>query len=188
MIEIVENEAMATPIEGLLVITQKQVTDERGTVREFFRQSVHPGLLDGVGPWQQINVTETGKGGVRGLHGEAMVKLIACVSGEAFGVYLDAREGSPTFGAVATAELRPGVQVLVPAGVCNGFQALSERCQYLYCFDQEWRPGMDGIAFTPLDDALGVDWPIAIDPSNRAHISAKDAAAPRFSELRDARG
>lgn len=184
MTEIVEMEPMASAIEGLLVVTQRQASDERGTVREFFRQSTYTapaGIAEGVGGWQQINVTESRRGAVRGLHGEAMTKLIACVAGEAFGVYLDARQESSTFGAVVTAELRPGLQVLVPAGVCNGFQALSD-CQYLYCFDDEWRPGMEGVAYSPLDDGLGVTWPLPVDDADRAQISEKDAAAPRFSE------
>ena len=43
---------------------------------------------------------------------------------------------------------------LVPAGVANGFQALSDPCQYLYCFDAEWRPGMVGRLCNPLDPDL----------------------------------
>ena len=49
--------------------------------------------------------------------------------------------------------LKPGTQVLVPAGVCNAFQSVSEEgTQYVYCFTDEWRPGMAGIAFSPLDE------------------------------------
>lgn len=172
--------ATPTAIDGLLVLTQKQVADERGVVREFFRESAYA-AFGRFGPWRQINVTETVRGAVRGLHGEQMVKLIACISGEAFGVYLDAREGSPTSGALVTVDLRPGTQVLVPAGVCNGFQAVSERCQYLYCFDDEWRPGMTGVGFNPLDPGLAIAWPLPIDPADRSQVSAKDGAAPHFS-------
>lgn len=76
-----------------------------------------------------------------------------------------------------------GTQVLVPQGVCNGFQSVSHgTSQYLYCFDQEWRPGMPGTALTPLDPALGIDWPIALDPADRAQVSAKDAAAPTLAD------
>jgi dTDP-4-dehydrorhamnose 3,5-epimerase len=179
-----------TDIDGLVVVTLKQVTDDRGTVREFFRASAHAGgPFAGLQAWQQINVTESGHGAVRGLHGESMIKLVSCVSGEAHGVYLDARESSPTFGNVVQVGLRPGIQVLVPAGVCNAFQSLSpEGTQYVYCFTQEWTPGMAGIAFTPLDDGLGIDWPIAIDADDPAQISAKDAGAPKFSESRTATG
>ncbi len=80
-------------------------------------------------------------------------------------------------------DLVPGTQVLVPAGVGNGFQSLVDGTQYAYCFDQEWRPGMPGVACNPLDPALGIDWPIAVDPDDRAQVSAKDLAAPTFAEL-----
>jgi dTDP-4-dehydrorhamnose 3,5-epimerase len=182
--EITEMDVRQTAIDGLVVVTLKQVADDRGTVREFFRASAYrDGPFAGLGDWQQINVTETKRGAVRGLHGEAMVKLVSCVSGEAFGVYLDARRESSTFGAMATVSLRPGTQVLVPAGVCNAFQSVSEEgTQYVYCFTDEWRPGMAGIAFSPLDEALGVEWPIPVDAADPAQISSKDASAPKFSE------
>lgn len=180
---ITEMAVSPSEIDGLLVITMKQVNEDRGVVREFFRASAYSEALAGLGPWQQINVTYTHHGGVRGMHGEAMVKLVSCVAGSAFGAYLDAREDSPTYGAVVTLELTPGTQVLVPAGVCNGFQATSEEgCQYLYCFTDEWRPGMAGIAFSPVDEGLGIAWPVPIDPDNPAQVSAKDLGAPKFSE------
>lgn len=174
-----------TDIAGLVIVTQKQVTDDRGTVREFYRLSAYAeGPFAGIGDWQQINVTETKHGAIRGMHGEQMVKLVACVAGESFGAYLDARADSASYGKVVTAILKPGTQILVPAGVCNGFQSVSEAgTQYLYCFTEEWKPGMAGIAYTPLDEGLGIDWPIPLNPSNPAQISAKDAGAPRFSDL-----
>ncbi len=178
-VQITDMHAEQTDIDGLLIITVKQVTDERGTVREFFRSSA----LGDFGTPRQINVTETGYGAVRGLHGEATTKLVGCIAGEAFGAYLDARPDSPSYGKVVTVELSPGTQVLVPAGVCNGFQAVSEHgCQYLYCFTEEWQPGMAGTAFSPLDDGLGFSWPIPVDAGDPSRISAKDAAASKFSE------
>ena len=77
------------------------------------------------------------------------------------------------------------MQMFVPAGVANGFQATSEGgCEYLYCFGVEWTPGMAGRRVNPLDPALGIAWPIPPDPGNPAMVSAKDAAAPAFAELR----
>jgi len=182
-VHITDMQSATTHIEGLLVLTLKQVRDERGSVREFFRTSAYTDAVPGLGDWRQINVTESGHGAVRGLHGEAMTKLVACVSGEAFGAYLDARPDSSSYGALVTVPLSPGVQVLVPAGVCNGFQSVSEQgTQYLYCFTEEWRPGMAGTAFSPLDEQLGLHWPIPIDPADPAQISAKDAGALRFSD------
>jgi len=189
MAEITEFEARTTAIEGLVLITMKQVTDERGTVREFYRESTFASAgLPALGPWLQVNVTETRHGGLRGIHGEDMHKLVAVVAGEAFGAYVDLRRGSATFGTVVTTALGPGSQVLVPSGVGNGFQATGEGItQYLYCFDQEWVPGMAGVACSPLDPALGIEWPLPVDPTDRTQLSEKDRDSPPLAALEDAR-
>src|SRR5688500_17062978 len=118
-------------IDGLFIITMKQVEDDRGVVREFYRESswLEAGLPS-LGPWVQVNITESHKAVVRGLHGEAMNKVVAVVAGEAFGAYVDTRPGSGTYGKVATVPLAVGTQVLVPNGVCNGFQSLGDGTQY----------------------------------------------------------
>ena len=184
MPEIVEYTARPTAIEGLVVITMKQVTDERGTVRELFRASTFEQAGVGeFGPFRQINVTETNRGGLRGMHAEAMAKLVAVVAGIGYGAYVDLRAASPSYGIVETVDLVPGTQVLVPAGVGNGFQSLVDGMQYAYCFDREWQPGMAGMACNPLDPALGIDWPITVDPDDRAQVSVKDATAPMFADL-----
>lgn len=172
------------PIEGLAVLTVKQVSDERGTVREVFRRSAFDAAaVGGLGEVVQINVTENRRGALRGMHAEAMTKLVAVIAGEALGAYVDLRPESPTFGRVETVTLVPGVQVLVPPGVANGFQALVDGTQYAYCFDREWQPGMAGSACHPLDPDLAIAWPLPVDPADRAQLSAKDAAAPRLAEL-----
>lgn len=180
----------ATGIDGLTVIVMKEVREPRGIVREFYRESafVEAGLPS-LGPWVQINVTETKRGSLRGLHGEDMFKLVAVVAGEAFGAYVDARPESPTCGKVVTVRLVEGTEVLVPRGVCNGFQAVNPgSTQYLYAFDSEWRPGMAGIAVNALDPALGIDWPLAVTLDDETSISPKDRGLPTFEEaLREAR-
>jgi dTDP-4-dehydrorhamnose 3,5-epimerase len=186
MTEIVEFEAAAAGIEGLVIVTMRQVTDERGTVRELFRASAFEAAGIRLGDFRQINVTETRAGAVRGIHAEAMTKLVAVVAGEALGVFVDLRGDSPTAGAVVSIALVPGTQVVVPSGVGNGFQAVVDGTQYAYCFDREWQPGMDGLACTPLDPALGIDWPMPIDREDRAQVSAKDAAAPLLADVLEA--
>jgi dTDP-4-dehydrorhamnose 3,5-epimerase len=183
--DIIDFAVASTAIDGLMLITMKQVTDERGTVREFYRESAFEAAgLPSLGPWLQVNVTETQRGGLRGLHAEDMHKLVAVVAGEAFAAYVDLRPDSSTYGKVVTTILAPGTQVLVPRGVGNGFQATGDGAtQYLYCFAHEWVPGMAGVACTPLDPALGIDWPLAIDLSDHSQVSAKDRDAPTFAEL-----
>lgn len=184
-LEISPFSASESEIDGLKIINVKMVTDDRGTVRELYRESAHKEVLpQTVSSWKQINLTRTKRGAVRGLHGEAMSKLVTVALGSVFGVYVDTRPESKTFGAVETVHITPGVQVFVPQGVCNGFQALEEHTEYLYFFDNEWIAGMEGTALTPLDPELGIEWPIPIEPGNLEQISEKDAKAPTLQEIR----
>ena len=176
-------EARDGAIAGVVVLRPKQVTDERGTIREIFRRSAFEAAGISLVSFAQLNVTESARGVVRGMHAEQMNKLLTVVCGEAQGVYVDLRPDSATFGTVETIVLRPGVQVLLPAGVANGFQALTDGCQYVYCFDTEWRPGMPGESCSPID--LGVEWSIPIDPTDPAQLSVKDAAAPSIGDVLD---
>ncbi|MCA1823112.1 MAG: dTDP-4-dehydrorhamnose 3,5-epimerase family protein [Mycobacteriales bacterium] len=178
-------EAAESAIAGLWVLRMKQVSDPRGTVREFFRESAFRDAgVPTLGPWAQVNVTETHQGAIRGLHGEATVKLVGVVAGEAFGAYVDTRADSPSRGRVFTTALTKGVQVLVPAGVCNGFQATAPGAtQYMYCFTNEWVPGMSGVAVNPLDPALAIPWPIPVDATDPAQLSAKDRSLPTLAEV-----
>jgi dTDP-4-dehydrorhamnose 3,5-epimerase len=174
--------AEKTAIDGLWLIQMKEVRDSRGVIREFYRESafVEAGLPS-LGPWLQMNVTESTRGVVRGLHGEDMHKLVAIIEGEAFGTYVDARPNSPTYGAVVAARLAKGKQVLVPKGVCNGFQSISDQpSQYLYCFDAEWVPGMAGVSLNPLSEQLDITWPIPVDKTDTELISEKDLFAPEY--------
>lgn len=170
-------------IDGLVIVTMKQVTDERGTVRELFRRSAFAGTGTPFERIDQVNITLTHVGGVRGMHAEQMTKLVTVAHGRAHGVYVDVRRRSPTFGQVDEVDLEPGVQVLVPSGVANGFQALDPATQYAYCFDHEWVPGMPGSAFSPLDPLVVDRWPLPIDPDDPAQISAKDRSAATFAQL-----
>jgi len=175
----------STPIDGLVVLRAKQVSDERGVVRELYRASdLAAAGLEPLGRIVQVNLTETRHGAVRGIHAEAMTKLVGVASGEGFGAYVDLRSHSPSRGVVHTVHLVPGVQVLVPQGVGNGFQATAPGpTQYLYCFDAEWQPDMPGRAVSPLDGGLGIAWPLPIDAADRAQISAKDAGAPALDQV-----
>ncbi len=183
MAEIIEFETQQTTIEGLALIRMKQVVEDRGTVREFFRASAFEQAGIPLPAFRQVNVTETNPGAIRGMHGESMVKLIAIAHGTAWGAWVDARADSPTRGAVFQTALEPGVQILVPEGVCNGFQSTGETpTQYVYCFTEEWVPGMTGVAISPLDPALGIEWPLPVDVDDRSRISEKDLAAPSLAE------
>ncbi|NNN01426.1 MAG: dTDP-4-dehydrorhamnose 3,5-epimerase family protein [Acidimicrobiaceae bacterium] len=173
-------------IFGLNLSEQTTGTDSRGVVREYFRRSScqEDGLIVPEAGWAQINVTESNYGAIRGLHAEATDKLVGIISGEAYGVWIDGRPGSATFGNVVTAQLRPGLKVFVPSGVLNGFQSLADPSQYLYCFSAEWSRDMEGFSVNPLDEELGIRWPVSISHENRDQISEKDATSPTWESTR----
>ena len=178
---LIEPSAEATAIVGLHLIRTKVADDERGAVREIFRPTTLSAL--GLPPLEvrQVNLTVTRAGAIRGIHAESMHKLVGVAAGEAFGVWVDLRPG-PDLGRVVTARLVLGIQALVPPGVGNGLQAVTD-CEYLYCFDREWAPGMAGACVHPLDPALAIPWPVPIDPSDPSRLSAKDAAQPLLRDL-----
>ena len=42
---------------------------------------------------------------------------------------------------------------------------------------------MSGVAVNPLDPALDIPWPLAIDVADPAQLSAKDAGLPSLAEV-----
>ena len=76
--------------------------------------------------------------------------------------------------------------MLVPSGVANGFQALADPTQYVYCFDREWRPGMAGRRATRSTPSWRSRGRCPIDVDDERQVSVKDRTAPMFSELRKA--
>lgn len=173
--------AETTAVAGLYVLHTKVADDPRGVVREILRPSDLVALgLPGLAV-QQVNLTFSRAGALRGIHAESMHKLVGIAAGEGFGAWVDLRSG-PGFGRVVTERLVPGVQVLVPPGVGNAFQAVTD-CEYLYCFDREWEPGMSGACVHPLDPELGIAWPLPTDALDPAQLSAKDAAQPTLAQL-----
>jgi len=186
-VEIIDFDVEPGEIDGLFVVTIKQISDERGKILELFRRSAFESAgVTALGPLSQINVTESYRGAIRGMHGEQMTKLLTVAAGEAFGAYVDTRAGSSTYGMVETVRLRPGVQVLVPRGVANGFQTVTDTSHYVYCFDEEWRPGMPGVSVNPLDPALDIPWPIEVAADDLQSLSAKDRSAPMLADVEGA--
>ena len=58
--------ALESKIDGLKIINVKMVTDDRGTVRELYRESEHMVILpNSVSNWKQVNLTRTKQGAVR---------------------------------------------------------------------------------------------------------------------------
>lgn len=164
---------------GLLIVEGSSFPDERGFFMESFREEDLKGSP--IPHLVQENLSRSKKGVARGLHYQlaprAVGKLVRCVRGRILDVALDIRKGSPTYGRWAALELsdRGNRMFWIPPGFAHGFYAL-EDCDVLYKVSRYWSAEVDrGILWN--DPALGIRW-----PSDKALVSAKDAALPPLAQ------
>ena len=172
-----------TDIEGLWTVKFKVFEDDRGSVMEFYRQSEFEAAgLPSLGERPQINAPLTTKGGLRGIHAEFAHKFVSVAAGKVYAAIVDLRQDSPTKGQWQGFELSRGDGLFVSKGLGNSFQSVSdEPSVYLYYFEQEWRPDMPGLSCNPLDEDLGIDWPIPLGQG--MIISEKDRNNPPLKEV-----
>ena len=170
-------------IEGVWEFTPLLRADDRGVFLEAFKQST---FLEAVGhefSLQQMNISVSKAGTVRGIHfadvppGQA--KYVQCLAGRILDVVIDIRVGSPSFGTWDAIELddveRKGLYIA--EGLGHAFCALSDSATVGYlCSEPFSRTREHGIH--PLDPTLNLPWP---DGQNSL-LSAKDAAAPSLAE------
>lgn len=173
-----------TRMDGVLLLVPTPHEDERGW---FSRTSDAASLTAaGVAPegFVQDSQSRSWRGVVRGLHGRAgggEAKLVRCASGAIYDVVVDIRPSSPTFGQWQAFRLDDTTlhSLYIPRGLLHGFQALTEVADTCYRIDAEHDPSED-VAVRWDDPDLGVGWPL---PASM--VSARDGAAPPWSQLRD---
>ncbi len=171
-----------TTIEGLWTVSLKVIPDARGSVMESYRESDFTASgLPSLGPRGQVNATLSLKGSIRGIHAEYAHKFLQIASGKVFAVIVDLRKDSPTVGQWLSFEIERGQGLFVSKGLGNSFQSISDEPSiYLYHFEEEWSPNMPGKACNPLDQELGINWPIPLDAG--MIISDKDGNNPSLKE------
>lgn len=175
--------AEATDIDGLWTVELKVISDDRGSVMEFYRQSEFEAMgLPSLGERPQVNAPLSVKGTVRGVHAEFAHKFVSVASGEVYAVIVDLRKDSPTAGTWQGFTLSRGKGLFVSKGLGNSFQSTSdEPSVYLYYFEKEWTPDMPGVSCNPLDEKLAIDWPIPY--GDGMIISEKDQNNPSLDEV-----
>ncbi len=178
--------ATALGVEGAFVLASPVWPDERGFFREWFKRSA----LEELGvdlTVAQANLSTSTRDVVRGLHysvaPEGQAKLVTCAFGTLLDVLVDVREGSPTFGALATVELAADAEraVFLPAGVAHGFCVTSDLAALCYLLSSPYNAPME-LEIDPFDPAIGVPWPL----SGPARVSDKDRGAPSLAARRAA--
>jgi dTDP-4-dehydrorhamnose 3,5-epimerase len=172
-------------IAGLLEITPRRLSDERGYFAELYRVDAFAREAGDVAFVQENESLSERAGTLRGLHFQsephAQGKLVRCTAGALFDVAVDLRPGSPTFGQWAGVELSAanGRQLWIPAGFAHGFCTLEPRTVITYKVTAYYSAAHDkGIAWD--DPDIAVAWPDIADP---ATLSPKDRVQPRLAQL-----
>lgn len=180
--------AIATPIEGLLVIEPTVIGDSRGfflesySERDFAMLGIHDQFV-------QDNHSKSSRGVLRGLHfqrAHTQGKLVRVTSGSVLDVAVDLRPGSYTYGAAYSVELSAQNKRMfyIPPRFAHGFLTLEDNTEFLYKCTDYYDPESDaGIMWN--DPELCIDWQFErydID-QKRLNISDKDKKHPAFRQL-----
>ena len=116
-------------------------------------------------------------GVLRGMHYHLrQADLWVPIEGQATVGLCDLRRGSPADRRASTVELEPGLALYLPPGIAHGFFARTPFTM-LYLVDRAY-DGSDEHGFSPLDPALGIDWPAAdvvLSERDRTASSLADA-------------
>lgn len=167
------------------VITPPKFGDERGFFAETYNR---PAFVDmGLDmPFVQDNHAYSAAAGtVRGLHFQvspyAQAKLVRVIRGAIWDVAVDIRQGSPTFGCYAAAEISAANfrQILIPEGFAHGLVTLEEHTEVLYKVSNIYAPDHDKGLFWQ-DPALNLPWPVR---EKDALLSPKDQNQPLLAQL-----
>jgi dTDP-4-dehydrorhamnose 3,5-epimerase len=173
--------AIATPLEGVLVIEVQAHRDERGFFLEFY----HRARFESLGiryDFVQDNHSLSGAGVVRGLHYQdrraPMGKLVRCTRGAIFDVAVDLRVGSPTFGQWHGVDLTADNmrQLFIPPGFAHGFATLAPQAEVQYKCTGYYTPEAEGVLAWN-DPEVGIRWPIA-EPT----LSHRDRNGPSLRQ------
>jgi dTDP-4-dehydrorhamnose 3,5-epimerase len=170
-------------INGAYKITPEKLGDNRGAFARVYCAETF--AAHGLNTqWEQMNTSiNAAKGTLRGLHFQrpphAEIKLVRCVRGRVFDVFVDLRKGSPDFGKVCTVTLDSAAleTVYIPAGCAHGFQTLTDDVELHYCHSQPYHPAHEG-AVNPTDPALAINWPLPVST-----ISERDKNHPPFATI-----
>jgi len=174
-----------TSLPGLVAIEPAVHGDERGFFVETYRREWHePAGIPAGEAFVQDNHSRSARGVLRGMHfqlGEGVAKLVRCARGRILDVAVDVRHGSPTYGRWEGVELDDETlrAVYVPVGFAHGFCVLSETADVIYKQSGYYDPDLErGIAYD--DPEIAIEWPL---PAAELTVSARDAEAPRLSEI-----
>ena len=147
-----------TKIAGLKLIKSKIFKDNRGYLRETFRNK----LIKKKFIFDVMSFSK--KGVLRGLHiqtKKSQAKIITVTHGRVLDVAVDLRKKSKTFGKYFSIVIsdKSDFSFYIPEGFAHGFLCLSENCTLNYkC--SEYRHQKSETTLHWNDKSVGIKWPI----------------------------
>jgi dTDP-4-dehydrorhamnose 3,5-epimerase len=171
-------------IPEVKVLTPKRFGDSRGYFSETWKATAMAEAGLDITFVQDNESLSAEAGTLRGLHYQAppfaQAKLVRCAQGAILDVAVDARRGSPTYGAWIAEEIsaEAGNQILVPRGFLHGFLTLTPDTLVIYKVDSVYDRESDGSVYC-FDSGLAIDWGIS---SDEAMLSEKDRKAILFRD------
>ena len=148
-----------TKISGPLIIKTKIYKDERGFLKETFRNNLFKNIKF---PFDIMSFST--KKVLRGLHIQAdksQAKIITVTYGKIFDVAVDLRKNSKTFGKYVSLIISENsdFSFYIPKGFAHGFLCLSKKCTVNYkC--SEYRDIKSEKTLSWNDPKINIKWPI----------------------------
>ena len=166
-----------TSFKGLLVVSQKNNTDNRGNLRETFNDKI----LRKKFIFEYCTTSK--KNVLRGFHFQLknkQSKYINVLKGKILDVVIDLRKNSKTFGKVFKIILskKNALGLYVPAGFAHAYLSLDKYNIIYYKLDNYYNPKHEsGIIYN--DKNLNIKW-----PRKNLSISKKDKNLLTISEFK----
>lgn len=168
-------------VNGAWEFTPTLHYDERGAFLEAYRSSDLLSLTGATMPLAQVNVSQSHRGVIRGIHyadippGQA--KYVMCVRGEIRDVVVDLRTTSPTFrhwdSTLLTEDNRRAVYI--GEGLGHGFVALSTDATVLYLTSTPYDTTREHVVHA-MDPDLAINWCVTMPI-----LSPRDQNAPSLA-------
>ena len=153
---------MSLIVKDVIITTPSSFEDYRGCLWTLWEEGDY-GLK-----FNHDKVSTSSKNVLRGIHGDfKSYKLVSCLFGKIYLVYVDNRKESPSYkkwgSVILSSENKK--QILLPPGVGNGFYVLSDESvfHYKWAYEGEYNDVDKQFTLKWNDPEIGIDWP-CLDP------------------------
>ena len=175
-------------LQGCVIVEPQVHGDERGFFLETFQAAKYQKEAGINLPFFQDNHSRSSRGVLRGLHFQTPphteTKLVRVIEGAVFDVFVDLREGSPTFGEWGSYELQADRNewLYLPRGIAHGMCTLTPNMVMQYKVDNCFTPEADSQIKWD-DPDLKINWPV-----KPTVVSEKDTNAGSFRDFLETHG